>query len=32
MEINVEKSKVVRISRQPYPIQIIIDQKQPENV
>jgi len=26
MEINVEKSKVVRISRQPSPIQIMIGQ------
>ena len=30
--MNVEKSKVVRISRQPSPIQIMIDQKQPEKV
>jgi hypothetical protein len=28
----VEKTKVMRISRQPSPIQIIVDQKQPENV
>jgi hypothetical protein len=32
MEINVEKSKMMRISRQPFPIQIFIDQKQPENM
>jgi hypothetical protein len=32
MEINVEKTKVMRISRQPYPIKIMIDQKQFENV
>ena len=31
MEINVEK-KVMRNSRQPSPITITIDQKQPENV
>ena len=27
MEINVEKTKVMRISRQPFPVKIIIDQK-----
>ena len=33
MEINVEKkTKVARILRQPSPILIMIDQKQPENV
>jgi hypothetical protein len=32
MEMNVEKTKVMRISRQPSPVQIMIDQKQPENV
>ena len=32
MEINVEKTKVMRISRQPFPVKIIIDQKQLENV
>jgi hypothetical protein len=32
MEINVEKPKVMGISGQPSPIQIIIDQKQPEIV
>jgi len=32
MEINVEKTKVMRISRQPFPVKIMIDQKQLENV
>jgi hypothetical protein len=32
MEVNVEKTKVMRISRQPYPITIMRDQKQLENV
>ena len=32
MEINVEKTKVMRISRQLSPITITIDQKQLENV
>jgi hypothetical protein len=32
MEMNVEKTKVIRISRQPYPMKIMIDQKQLENV
>jgi hypothetical protein len=32
MEMNVEKTKVMRISKQPYPIKIMIDQKQLENV
>ena len=32
MEINVEKTKVMRISRQPCPVKITIDQKQLENV
>ena len=32
MEINVWKKKVMRISRQPFPVKIIIDQKQLENV
>ena len=27
MEMNVEKTKVMRISRQPFPVQIMIDQK-----
>ena len=26
MEINVEKTKVMRISRQPFPVKIMIDQ------
>ena len=32
MEMNVEKTKVMRISRQPFPVKMIIDQKQLENV
>jgi hypothetical protein len=32
MEINVEKTKVMKISRQPFPVQIMIDQKELENV
>ena len=32
MEINVEKTKVMRISRQPSPITIMIHQKQLQNV
>jgi len=32
MEMNVEKTKVMRISRQPFQVKIIIDQKQVENV
>ena len=32
MEMNVEKTKVMRISRQPAPIKVMIDQKQLENV
>ena len=32
MEINVEKTKVMRISRHPFPVKIIIHQKQLENV
>jgi hypothetical protein len=32
MEMNVEKTKVMRILRQPSPVQIMIDQKQLENV
>jgi hypothetical protein len=32
MEVNVEKTKIMRISRQPSPITIMIDQKQLENV
>jgi len=30
--MNVEKTKVMRISRQPFPLKIVIDQKQLENV
>jgi hypothetical protein len=32
MEINVKKTKVMRISRQPTPVTIKIDQRQLENV
>jgi hypothetical protein len=32
MEMNVEKTKVMRISRQPSPVKIMIDQKQLENM
>jgi hypothetical protein len=32
MEMNVETTKIMRISRQPYPIKIIIDKKQLDNV
>ena len=32
MEMNVEITKVMRISRQPFPVKIMIDQKQLENV
>jgi hypothetical protein len=32
MEMNVEETKVMRISRQPYPVKIMIDKKQWENV
>ena len=32
MEMNVEKTKVMGISRQPFPVTIMIDQKQLENV
>jgi len=32
MEMNVEKTKVMRIPRQPFPVKIMIDQKQLENV
>ena len=32
MERNVENTKVMRISKQPFPVKIIIDQKQLENV
>ena len=30
--MNVEKTKVMRISRQPFPVKIMLDQKQLENV
>jgi len=32
MEMNVEKTKVIRIPGQPSPVTIMIDQKQLENV
>ena len=32
MEMNVEKTKVMRISRQPFLVKIMIDQKQLQNV
>ena len=32
MEMNVEKTKVMRISRQPSPVTIMIEHKQLENV
>jgi hypothetical protein len=32
MEMNVEKTKLMRISRQPFPVKIMIGQKQLENV
>ena len=32
MEMNVEKTKVMRISRQPFPVKIMLDQKQLETV
>jgi len=32
MEMNAEKTKVITISRQPFPVKIMIDQKQLENV
>ena len=31
MEMNVEKTKIIRISRQPSPVTIMIEQKQLEN-
>jgi hypothetical protein len=31
MELNVQKAKVMRLSRQPFPIQITTDQKQWDN-
>ena len=32
IEMNVEKTEIMRISRQPFPVKIMIDQKQLENV
>jgi len=32
MEMNVEKTKVMRISRQPFPVKIMVGQKQLENL
>jgi hypothetical protein len=32
MEMNVEETKVIRISRQTFPVQIMIDQKHLQNV
>jgi hypothetical protein len=32
MEMNVGKTKVMRFSRQPFPVKIMIDQKQLENI
>jgi hypothetical protein len=32
MDINVEKTKLMRISRRPLPVKIMINQKQLENV
>jgi hypothetical protein len=32
IEMNMEKTKLMRISRQPFPVKIVIDQKQLENV
>jgi hypothetical protein len=32
MEINVEKTEVMRISKQPLPVKIMVDQKQLKNV
>jgi hypothetical protein len=32
VEMNVEKTKVMRISRQPFPVKIMVDQKQLGNV
>ena len=32
MEMNVEKTKVMTISRQPFPVKIVIEQKEPQNV
>jgi len=32
MEMNVDKTKLMRISRQPFPVKIMIERKQLENV
>jgi hypothetical protein len=32
MEMNVEKTKVMRISRQPFPVKVMIGQKQLQSV
>jgi hypothetical protein len=32
MEINMEKTKVMRISRQPSPVKMMVDQKHPKTV
>ena len=32
MELNVEETKVMRISKQPFPEKIMVDQKQLENM
>jgi hypothetical protein len=32
MEMNVEKTKIMNISRQPSPVQTVIDQKQLQNM
>jgi threonine dehydratase len=32
MEMNAEKTKVMRISRQPFPVKIMVDQEQLQNV
>jgi hypothetical protein len=32
MEMNVGKTKAMRISRQAFPVQTVVDKKQPENV
>jgi hypothetical protein len=32
MEMNAERTKVLRISKQPFPVQIVIDQKELEHV
>ena len=32
MEMSVDETKVMRVSRQPFPVKIMIDQKQLENL